>query len=91
MLYYVVLVFAILFIWLIKRKGNLIMKFNYVKTENMPVSIETDLNKLRYIKDALEYFKNSNDVNNPVSQYDARKIYDEINVVISRINESIKY
>ena len=66
------------------------MKFNYVKIENMPVSIETDLNKLRYIRDALEYFKNSNDVNNPVCQYDARKLYDEVNAIIGNINSQFK-
>ena len=66
------------------------MKFNYVKIENMPVSIETDLNKLRYIRDALEYFKNSNDVNNPVCQYDARKLYDEVNAIIVNINSKFK-
>ena len=67
------------------------MKFNYVKINNAPVSIETDLNKLKYIRDALEYFKNSNDVDNVVSQYDARRLYDEINVIISRVNHSISY
>ena len=66
------------------------MKFNYVKIDNMPVSIETDLNKLRTIKDALEYFKNSNDVNNPVCQYDARGLYDQINVIITNINGQFK-
>ena len=67
------------------------MKFNYVKINNAPVSIETDLNKLKYIRNALEYFKNSNDVDNVVSQYDARRLYDEINVIISRVNHSISY
>ena len=67
------------------------MKFNYVKINDAPVSIETDLSKLRNIRDALEYFKNSNDVDNVVSRYDARSLYDEINVIISRINESISY
>ena len=67
------------------------MKFNYVKINSAPVSIETDLNKLKYIRDALEYFKNSNDVDNVVSQYDARRLYDEINVIISRVNQSISY
>ena len=67
------------------------MKLNFLKIENMPVSIETDLNKLRNIRDALEYFKNSNDVNNAVCQYDARKLYDEVNAIVVNINESIRY
>ena len=66
------------------------MKFNYVKINETPISIETDLNKLRYIRDALEYFKNSNDVNNPVCQYDARKLYEEINAIIGNINSQFK-
>lgn len=66
------------------------MKFNYVKINETPISIETDLNKLRYIRDALEYFKNSNDVNNPVCQYDARKLYDEVNAIIGNINSQFK-
>jgi len=66
------------------------MKLNFLKIENMPISIETDLNKLRNIRDALEYFKNSNDVNNLVSQYDARKIYDEVNAIIVNINSHFK-
>ena len=57
---------------------------NYFSTSN-------DSDPLNQIKDAVAHFKNSNDVENPISQYDARKIYDEINVVISRINESIRY
>ena len=66
------------------------MKFNYVKINETPISIETDLNKLRYIRDALEYFKNSNDVNNPVCQYDARKLYDEVDAIIVNINSHFK-
>jgi len=66
------------------------MKFNYVKIENMPVSIETDLKKLGYMRDALGYFKDSNDVNNPVCQYDARKLYDEVNAIIVNINSHFK-
>ena len=67
------------------------IKYSYINKDRMPVTIETDLEKLNQIKDAVSHFKNSNDVENPISQYDAKKIYDEINVVISRINESIKY
>jgi len=66
------------------------MKFNFVKIENMPVSIETDLKKLGYMRDALEYFKNSNDVNNPICQYDARRLYDEVNAIIVSINSHFK-
>ena len=66
------------------------MKFNYVKIENMPVSIETDLKKLGYMRDALGYFKDSNDVNNPICQYDARKLYDEVNAIIVNINSHFK-
>ena len=66
------------------------MKFNYVKIENMPVSIETDLKKLGYMRDALGYFKDSNDVNNPICQYDARKLYDEVNAIIVNINSHLK-
>ena len=66
------------------------MKFNYVKINETPIAIETDLNKLRYIRDALEYFKNSNDVNNPVCQYDARKLYEEVNAIIANINSQFK-
>ena len=67
------------------------IKYSYINKDRMPVTIETDLEKLNQIKDAVAHFKNSNDVENPISQYDARKIYDEINVVISRIYESIRY
>ena len=66
------------------------MKFNYVKIENMPVSIETDLKKLGYMRDALGYFKDSNDVDNPICQYDARKLYDEVNAIIVNINSHFK-
>ena len=66
------------------------MKFNYVKIENMPVSIETDLKKLGYMRAALGYFKDSNDVNNPICQYDARKLYDEVNAIIVNINSHFK-
>ena len=66
------------------------MKFNYVKIENMPVSIETDLKKLGYMRDALGYFKDSNDINNPICQYDARKLYDEVNAIIVNINSHFK-
>ena len=66
------------------------MKFNYVKINETPISIETDLNKLRYMRDALGYFKDSNDVNNPVCQYDARGLYDQINVIITNINGQFK-
>ena len=66
------------------------MKFNYVKIENMPVSIETDLKKLGYMRDALGYFKDSNNVNNPICQYDARKLYDEVNAIIVNINSHFK-
>jgi len=66
------------------------MKFNFVKIENMPVSIETDLKKLGYMRDALGYFKDSNDVNNPICQYDARKLYDEVNAIIVNINSHFK-
>lgn len=66
------------------------MKFNYVKINETPIAIETDLNKLRYIRDALEYFKNSNDVDNPVCQYDARKLYEEVNAIIANINSQFK-
>ena len=66
------------------------MKFNYVKINETPISIETDLNKLRYMRDALGYFKDSNDVNNPVCQYDARKLYDEVNAIIVNINSHFK-
>tara|TARA_R100000030_G_scaffold65578_1_gene49927 strand:- start:89 stop:292 length:204 start_codon:yes stop_codon:yes gene_type:complete len=66
------------------------MKYNYVKIDNMPVSIETDLKKLGYIRDALGYFKDSNDVNNPICQYDARKLYDEVNAIIVNINSHFK-
>ena len=69
---------------------SLIMKFNYVKINETPIAIETDLNKLRYIRDALEYFKNSNDVDNPVCQYDARKLYEEVNAIIANINSQFK-
>lgn len=66
------------------------MKFNYVKINETPISIETDLNKLRYMRDALGYFKDSNDVNNPVCQYDARKLYDEVDAIIVNINSHFK-
>ena len=66
------------------------MKFNYTKIENIPVSIETDLDKLRNIRSALGYFKDSNDVNNPICQYDARKLYDEVNAIIVNINSHFK-
>jgi len=66
------------------------MKFNYVKINETPISIETDLNKLRYMRDALGYFKDSNDVNNPICQYDARKLYDEVNAIIVNINSHFK-
>ena len=56
----------------------------------MPVSIETDLKKLGYMRDALGYFKDSNDVNNPICQYDARKLYDEVNAIIVNINSHFK-
>ena len=66
------------------------MKFNYVKINETPISIETDLNKLRYMRDALGYFKDSNDVNNPICQYDARKLYDEVDAIIVNINSHFK-
>tara|TARA_B100000424_G_scaffold40955_1_gene27590 strand:+ start:340 stop:552 length:213 start_codon:yes stop_codon:yes gene_type:complete len=66
------------------------MKFNYTKIENIPVSIETDLDKLRNIRSALGYFKDSNDVNNPICQYDARELYEEVNAIIGGVLSHLK-
>jgi hypothetical protein len=97
MLYYVVLENDNLFTWLIKRKGILIMKFNYIYKTDIPVSIETNLDKLNKIKSALDILKDADEntslklFNDKLYKYQAEDLLKEVNNVISKVNEKFTH
>jgi|TARA_Y100000114_G_C11663510_1_gene280183 hypothetical protein len=73
------------------------MKFNYIYKTDIPVSIETNLDKLNKIKSALDILKDADEktslklFNDQLSKYQIEDLLKEVNNVISKVNEKFTY
>jgi hypothetical protein len=66
------------------------MKFNYIFKTDIPVSIETNLDRLLKLQSALDALKDG-DQNDQISKYDIENLLKEVNQIISKVNEKFTY
>jgi len=66
------------------------MKFNYIFKTDIPVSIETNLDRLLKLQSALDALKDG-EQNDQISKYDIENLLKEVNQIISKVNEKFTY